>query len=294
MKKNRVIEFEPRERILEKAKKYIASIELFFEEHDQAVPLLLRAMKHADRGLKREILFVLGSFAKEEVVWPLYDMMTDPSEEEEVRHDAAIQLSVIGPLLKDPQQLADRLLKEVESSDAERRLHATFAIGWEGNFQAAISMIERLYDSDLRVQETAVNALCNLRDDRILDLLLDRLDHGPLEQKRSILFNLWRFYSKSEEVTEVYLKFLDHEDPELRFDALVCLGPITEVRGAIEVYRKCLNDKDDRIRELALKRLAEEGGGSVLDSLKEEIEALLNNPNMKVKKAALNILRNKR
>ena len=291
MKKNRVIEFEPRERILEKAKKYVATIELFFEERAQALPLLLRAMKHADRDLKREIMFVLGSFAKEEVVWPLYDMMTDPSEKEEIRHDAGIQLSVIGPLLKDPQPLADRLLKEVESSDAERRLHATFAIGWEGNFQAAIPLIERLYDSDLRVQETAVNALCNLRDDKILDLLLDRLDHGPLEQKRSILFNLWRFYSKREEVTEVYLKFLDHEDPELRFDALACLGPITEIRGYPEVYRKCLKDKDDRIRELALKRLAEEGGESVLESLKEEIEALLNNPNMKIKKAALKILR---
>ncbi len=294
MKKNRVIKFEPRERILEKAKKYVATIELFFEERAQAVPLLLRAMKHADRDLKREIMCVLGSFAKEEVVWPLYDMMTDPSEKEDVRHDAAIQLSVIGPLLKDPQSLADRLLKEIESSDAERRLHATFAIGWEGNFQAAISLIERLYDSDLRVQEVAVNALCNLRDDKILDLLLDRLDHGPLEQKKSILFNLWRFYSKREEVTEVYLKFLDHEDPELRFDALVCLGPITEVRGYLEVYRKCLKDKDDRIRELALKRLAEEGGESVLESLKEEIEALLNNPNMKVKKAALKILRKNR
>ena len=294
MKKNRVIEFEPRERILKKAKKYIESIELFFEEHDQAIPLLVRAMKYADRDLKREIMCVLGSFAKEEVVWPLYDMMTDPSEKEEVRHDVAIQLSVIGPFLKDPQSLVDRLLKEVESSDAERRLHATFAIGWEGNFQAAISLIERLYDSDLRVQETAVNALCNLRDDKILDLLSDRLDHGPLEQKRIILFNLWRFYSKREEVTEVYLKFLDHEDPELRFDALVCLGPITEVHGNLEVYRKCLKDKDDRIQELALKRLAEEGEESVLELLKEEIKALLNNPNMKVKKAALNILRKNR
>ena len=294
MKKNRVIKFEPRERLLEKAKKYIKSIELLFEEHDQAIPLLVRAMKYADRDLKREIMCVLGSFAKEEVVWPLYDMMTDLSEKEEVRHDAAIQLSVIGPFLKDPQSLVDRLLKEVESSDAERRLHATFAIGWEGNFQAAISLIERLYDSDLRVQETAVNALCNLRDDKILDLLLDRLDHGPLEQKRSILFNLWRFYSKSEEVTEVYLKFLDHEDPELRFDALVCLGPITRVHGNLEVYRKCLKDKDDRIQELALKRLAEEGEGSVLELLKEEIKSLLNNPNMKVKKAALNILRKNR
>ncbi len=291
---NRVIQFEPRERVLEKAKKYIKSVELFVEERDQAFPVLLRALKHADRDLKWEIMCVLGTLAKEEVAWPLYQMMVDPSEKDEVRHDAAIQLSVIGPLLKDPQSLADRLLKEVESSDAERRLHATFAIGWEGNFQAAISLIERLYDSDLRVQEVAVNALCNLRDDRILDLLLDRLDHGPLEQKRSILFNLWRFYSKREEVTEVYLKFLDHEDPELRFDALVCLGPITEVRGYLEVYRKCLKDKDDRIRELALKRLAEEGEAAVPESLKEEIEALLNNPNMKIKKAALKILRKNR
>ncbi|MBI4488008.1 MAG: HEAT repeat domain-containing protein [Deltaproteobacteria bacterium] len=294
MKKNRVIEFEPRERILEKAKKYIESLELFSEESDQAIPLLLRAMKHADRDLKREIMFVLGTFAKEEVVWPLYDMMTDSLENEEVRHDAAIQLSVIGPLLKDPQPLIDRLLKQIESSDAEQRLHATFAIGWEGNFQAATSLIGRLYDTDPRVQQTAVNALCNLRDNRILDLLLDRLDHGPLEQKRTILFNLWRFYAKSEEVTEVYLKYLEHEDPELRFDALVCLRPITEVRKHLEVYRKCLRDKDGRIRELALKRLAEEGGESVPKSLRAEIEALLNDPNMKVKKAALKILRKNR
>ena len=290
MKNTHVIEFEPKERILEKAKKYIESVESFLDDGDQAVSLLLKAIKHADRDLKREIMFILGSFAKEEVVWPLYDMMTDPSEMEEVRHDAAIQLSVIGPFLKDPQPLADRLLKEIESSDAERRLHATFALGWEGNSQAAIALIERLYDSDPRVQETSVNALCNLRDDRILDLLVDRLNHGPSEQKRIILFNLWRFYSKREEVAEVYLKYLEHDDPELRFDALVCLGPVTEVREHIEAYRKCPKDEDGRIRELALKRLAEEAGESGLESLRAEIEALLSDPDMKVKKAALKIL----
>lgn len=63
-------------------------------------------------------------------------------------------------------------------------------MGWEGNTQAAIPLIELLYDSDIRVQQTAVNALSNLRDDRILSLMLERLEHGPLEQKRCILFNL--------------------------------------------------------------------------------------------------------
>jgi HEAT repeat protein len=291
MKKNAVIELEPKARILEKARKYIESIESFLDDGDQAASLLLRAMKHADRDLKREIMLVLGSFAKEKVLWPLYDLMTDSSEDEDIRHDAAIQLSVIGPLIKNPQPLIDRLLEEIKSSDPERRLHATFAIGWEGNFQAATSLIGRLYDADTRVQQTAVNALCNLRDDRILDLLVDRLEHGPVEQKSTILFNLWRFDSKGERVRQIYLKCLEHEAPDIRFEALVCLGPITETRDYPQVYRKCLKDKDDRIRELALKRLAEEAGANVLEMLRVEIEGLLDDPNMKVKKAVLKILR---
>ena len=289
MKKNRVIKFDSKERILKKARSYVESVETFFDESEQAIPLLLKAMKLADRDFKREIMLLLGSFAKDAVVWPLYDLMTDPSESEEIRHDAAIQLSVIGPLLKNSQQLVDRLLQEIGSTDAQRRLHATFAIGWEGNFQAATSLIERLFDSDSEVQQTAVNALCNLRDDRILDLLVDRLNHGPFEQKRIILFNLWRFYSKREKVTQVYIKCLEHEDPELRFDALVCLGPITEVRNHVDVYRKCLKDKDSRIRELALKRLAEEPTESVLESLRAEIKTLLDDPDMTVKRAAVKV-----
>lgn len=291
MKKNHVIEFQPKERILEKARHYVESVESFFEESDQAITLLLKALKYADRDLKQEIMFVLGSFAKEETVWPLYDIMTDPLQDEEVRHDAAIQLSVIAPFLKDRQTLFDRLAQEITSSDAERRLHATFAMGWEGNSQAAISLIERLYDSDPRVQQTAVNALCNLRDDRILDLLVDRLNNGSLKQKKIILFNLWRFHSKQEEVTKIYLKCLHDKNPEIRFDALVCMGPITEVRDHLEVYRECLRDKHGRIRALALNRLSEEAGESVLESLREEVKPLLDDPDMKIKNAALKILR---
>jgi HEAT repeat protein len=293
MKKNHVIEFEPKERILEKAKKYVESVELFSEESDQAVPLLLKAVKHADTDLKREIMFVLGTFAKEKVIWPLHDMMTDSSEKEDIRYDAAIQLSVIGPFLKDPQPLVDQLLKEIQSPDPERRLYATLAMGWRGNSPAAIPLIGRLYDTDLRVQQMAVNALCNLRDDRILHLLLDRLSQGPLEQKRNILFNLWRFHSKAEEVAVVYLKYLEDENPGLRFDALVCMGRVTETRDYIEVYRKCLKDKDGRIRELALKRLSETAGDNVLQPLRAEIETLLSDPNMKIKKLALKMLRKK-
>jgi hypothetical protein len=106
-----------------------------------------------------------------------------------------------------------------------------------------------------------------------------------------ILFNLWRFYSKQEEVTKIYLKCLHDDNPETRFDALVCIGPITEVGDHIEVYRKCLRDEDGRIRELALKRLAEEAGESVLESLREDVKPLLDDPDMKIKSAALKVLK---
>jgi HEAT repeat protein len=281
MKKSRVLKFDSKERILIKARSYVESVETFFNESEQAIPVLIKSMKLGDRDFKREIMLLLGSFAKEAVVWP----------SEEIRHDAAIQLSVIGPLLKNSQPLVDRLLQEIRSVDTQRRLHAIFAIGWEGNFQAATSLVERLFDSDSEVQQTAVNALCNLRDDRILDLLLDRLSHGPFEQKRIIPFNLWRFYSKREKVTQVYIKFLEHEDPELRFVALVCLKPLTDSGNYVELYRKRLADQDSRIRALALKRLADEAAETVLQSLRAEVDDLLNDQDMEVKRAAVTILK---
>ena len=65
-----VIKFDPREKILEKAKKYLDDEEAFLEEREQAVPLLLKALEFGDETLKSEIIFLLGSFAKEEVAWP--------------------------------------------------------------------------------------------------------------------------------------------------------------------------------------------------------------------------------
>lgn len=53
MKKSHVIEFEPKERLLEKARKYLET-ESFLEDGDQMVSLLLRAMKHADSDLKQQ------------------------------------------------------------------------------------------------------------------------------------------------------------------------------------------------------------------------------------------------
>jgi len=287
---NKVIDFKSKERLLKKVESYIESIELFLEEQDKAVPLFLKALKYADQELKHEIILLLGSWAKQEVAWPLYEILADTKENKDIRNSASIELSVIFPFLKEPQPLLDRLLEDLKSPDAELRIYATFALGWEGNTQAAIPLIELLYDSDIRVQQTAVNALSNMRDDRIFSLLLERLEHGPFEQKRCILLNLWRFYSKHKEVISVYLTYLNHENADLRFNALVLLGSITEAKNYVSVYRRRLKDKDTRIRALALRELNEANREDLL-GFKEEIEEMLSEPDMKVKQAAINILK---
>jgi HEAT repeat protein len=290
MSKSNIIEFESKKRLLQKAGAYIESLELFFEEQDRAVPLLLKILKDTDSNTMHKIVLLLGSFAKQEVALPFYLIMKDPEANEETRHTVSIQLSVIFPFLKDPQPLIDKLLEDIRSSDSELKCYAAFALGWEGNTRAGIPLIELLYDKDPDVQQTAVNALSNLRDDRILGLMLERLEHGALEQKRCILFNLWRFYSKQDEVVDVYLKYLNHDNPDLRLDALALLGIVSDNVKLMPIYGKCLQDSNSRVRCLALKQIGEAEGIEVV-GLEGEISKMLSDPDMEVKKEALNILK---
>lgn len=290
MNQSKVIDFESRERLVERAGLYLESIELFLKERNKAVPLLLKALQYADHKFKQKAILLLCDFATDEVAWPLYRILIDHEEDREFHRFAAIQLSIIFPSLKRPQPLIDRLLEDLKSPDPEVRTNAAFALGWEGNIKVALPLIDLLYDPDVLVQQSAVNALANLKDERIFNLLVERLEHGPLEQKRCILFNIWRFYSKRKEAARVYLRYLDHEDGTLRYDALMLLGSVSEVREHITAYRRRLNDEFPYIRALALERLNEVRVEDLL-VFKQDIENMLSDPDMEVKRTAIKILR---
>ena len=76
----------------------------------------------------------------------------------------------------------------------------------------------------------------------------------------------------------------------MRLDALACFGQLIEGRDHLEVYRKLLKDADSKIRGLALKKIAEDAADAAIQSFPAKIEALLVDPNMDVKRAALKIL----
>lgn len=288
--KNKIIPFQSQKRLLEKSRVYIDNLELFLNQRDIAVPILLKSLQHADRQLKQRIILLLGGLAKQEIAWPLYNLMNDSAEDESVRRDASVQLSVTMPFLKRPQALIDRLMQDLRGKEPELRANAAFALGWKGNAQAAIPLIERLYDPESQVQQAAVNALANLQDDRIFGLLLERFEHADLEQRRSILYNLWRFGARRAEAAKVYLGCIDRQHDELRFDALVLLGLVSKARDHLGVYRKCMTDTDPRIRELAFRGLAAIAPPE-LEPFRDEIEAGLTDPEMTVKRAAITILK---
>lgn len=289
MNSRNVIPFEPQKRLLQKARAYVEAPTLFLEDGQAAVSLLLKAFRAADSELKLRMIPLLGSAPRTDVAACLYRIMTDAQEAEEVRHSASIQLSVVGSLLEDATTLVDRLLKDLRSPDGQLRGLAAFALGWEGNERAALALVERIYDEDPQVQVTAVNALSNLADDRVFNLLVERLDHAPLEQKRSILFNLWRFSGKCEAVAAVYTDHLRDADDGLRLDALALLDSVGEPQAHLAAYLGCLSDRSPRVRALAVTRL-ERLADVELGSLKERIAALGTDPDPEVKAAADRIL----
>ena len=55
MKKNRVIKFDSKERILKTARSYVESVDSFFDESDRAIPLREMKVKKAAIELLKKI-----------------------------------------------------------------------------------------------------------------------------------------------------------------------------------------------------------------------------------------------
>lgn len=284
-----VIAFESRQRLLAKARNYMTDIEGLLDEEDKAIGVLLKALRFAQGSLMHEILLVLGTFAKQRAAEPFYRLLRDPQVSETLRQATAIQLGVMMPAIKHPQTMIDRLMADLESPDAELRSHAALALGWEGNGQAAIALIDLLFDPDADVQQAAVTALTNLRDDRIFNLMLERLDHGPLEQKRVILFNLWRFDTKRRQAIRIYRHYLNDPAADMRLDALVLLTTVAASSDYLQSLTGCLEDGEARIRKLALEQFMAMDAGS-LKAMRSPIARLTADPDPEIRHEALGLI----
>jgi HEAT repeat protein len=268
------------------AKACLATPARVIAEKERSIPLLLKALRLSrDIDLRRDILLLLGGFAKDELYWPLYEIMSDPGEPDEFRDQAAIHLGVIGAFLDDPQLLVRKLVNDIETGEHDTKVRSIIALGWEGNLAAVLPLIECIYDPDQEIQEVAVNALCNLKDSRVVRLLAERLRNCSFDQKRAILFNLWRFKDRCDDVSAIYRNEIESGDPGLRLDLLTFLGQMEGQDGHAAFYHSLLMDEDDKVRAIALERL-----GMLKKITPDDVLPFLGDTSMVVKRAAMKIL----
>jgi HEAT repeat protein len=284
-----IIQFDVQERLLAKVRGYICGVDKLIREGDEAVDVLLRAYPLAEDELKIKIVLLLGTLASPAVVDPLLTIMRNDADSEAIRQAAAIQLSVVGGVLRDIEPLAHQLLEVLQGSSTFERANAAFALGWQGSLQAAPFLIDCLFDAETDVQQAAVNALSNIQDDRLFSILTDRLHKSSKEQQRSILYNLGQFSSRYNEIVQICKNYLFNRDSDLRYDALVVLNTVADPNESVTLLEKCLNDPDARIRERALTTLTA-ADHHLLTVLEPEVRKLLNDNSSHVRRAAVRLI----
>ena len=288
-----VIPLYSAERILAKVHAYASRLDLMLQEGDAAAEALDKAFDFADEDLKLKIVLMLGALAGPKVVHPIYRIMVDGTQNETVCHAAAVQLSLIGGSLPDQDALVRGLIAGLHSQDPIVRANAALALGWEGNQPAIGPLVDALEDEDLEVQQAAVTALSNLKDDQFFTLLAERLERAPKEQQRYLLYHLGNFENRILEFIRICMRYLKHSDADLRYDALVALEGTGIDKALIEAGLYCLKDPDARVREQALLSLSRASELSLAD-IETDLHPLLKDTSPSVRQRLISLLRLKR
>jgi len=251
-------------------------------EGERAVPYLLTGLRDGDPDLQRACVIALTLLHKEAALEPFYQLMADPAQDADLRDQMAVSLSAIGGRRGFPEWLMECLITDLESPDPTLRGLAAIALGWEGNTEAIVPLLPRLFDPDTQVRSQAAVALSEIKDPRTLELLLDRSEHSAGEERIGLMLSLHYFHD--ERAFQAVLAQLDYPDAELRFYALAYLSTFFADRPEIsEGCLRLLNDPDPRIRQLAAKEL----GCRRVVSAEEPLRAMLEEADMETRRVAL-------
>jgi len=290
MKKNTLVPLDRSGRLLRKATMYLSDMEAFLDDTPGSVMTLIDALPHADVSLKLKILPLLGTVGKDRALWPLFHLVKASAGDETVCRSAAIQLGLAASLSEDPEPLNTALIENLNHPEAPVRSACALALGWEGNHRAVPALMDHLRDPDRDVQAAVIAALSSVGDPHVFDFLTKRLESGHVEERRSILLNLWRFGEKINGVERIYLNCLDRLSPELVPDILSALTMIPYTPTIRAIYRRMLGEKDPVIRRQVLENL-EALDPVEYEPLQEALQGLLDDTDPRIRQAVIRLLR---
>lgn len=293
MKNKTIVPLDRIGRLLKKANLYLSDMEFFLDDVPGSVTILIDALPHADASLKLKILPLLGTAGKDRALWPLFHLVTASTGDEAVCRSAAVQLGLAASLSEDPEPINTAVIDFLDHPDAPVRIACALALGWEGNHRAVPALMEHMQDRDRDVQAAVIAALSSVGDPHLFDFLTQRLENGSMEERRSILLNLWRFGDKHSRVERIYLDCLDRLSPELVPDILSALTMIPYTPTVLSIYRRMLDENDPVLRRQVLENF-EALDPAEYEPLQEVLNGLLDDPDPRVRQTVIRLLRENR
>jgi HEAT repeat protein len=148
----------------------------------RAEPALVAVLDDADRGVRVagvRALGRLGSGLDEATIERVLSLVNDPVDE--VRDAASWAIGEMEP----PARLAERLAELTAHPRPETRRAAALALLSVGASVTADQLLSVADDEDAEVRQTALAALAELGDRRVIPLLKDRLRGDPVSGVRS-------------------------------------------------------------------------------------------------------------
>jgi HEAT repeat protein len=181
------------------------------------------------------------------------------SEEFFVRYNAAKLLSRRAD--RDSRVIMEEILKTGQPMSRASVARHLYGFSWF----SAKSLIElALQDSDARVREGAVYALCDLRDLNAYQMLVEVLKNEKDAVREAAAVGLRD--TQDPAAIPVLEEVLNAKDPEVRIKALEALGT-NDNPEAVPIVRECMKDPEPEVKYAAALSLLELSGEGWLEEL---------------------------
>ncbi len=153
-----------------------AAAEALAKSRDKrAIPALLEKLESSNPLVRYYAVSALGSFNDDNIIEQLLDIMSDPEEASDVKHQAALSLSQIKNQAAEPTLLK---IFNSQNQSAQNKLLAALTLGSLGNpigFRLALESAKR---DDVYLVGLALEALGRIQDERALPILIENLKYG--------------------------------------------------------------------------------------------------------------------
>jgi HEAT repeat protein len=256
----------------------------FTDDHERAVPALLRALGSNDPDRRRRAAMLLGHTAKPgstEVVAGLTPLLEDGSPA--VRVEAAASLAALDPEGPATAQAVAILTRAARHARDDLRPHAVFllllhASTWESLKIAEVSalMRELLHDPDAEVRQHALRFFMREKPKDFPTILIETLRDRELRLRRRAADSIGFCGPEARAAIPTLVEMLGSRDSELRTFAAQALPRVGREDGALAgpLLEACRKTRSKSFRKDLIWALGSLGKGSPAAAVPALVELL--------------------